>query len=202
MADILLPKRKDFTKDDTWRIFRIMAEFVEGYETLSEIGEAVSIFGSARLKPKDKYYKLAMRIAYLLAKEGFAIITGGGPGIMEAANRGARKAKGNSIGLNIMIPHEQKANRYIDMLLEFHYFFCRKVMFVKYAKAFIIMPGGFGTFDELFESLNLVQTERVEKFPVILVGSLYWKGLVGWLKDMVLRKASWVCLGHQAIAEA
>lgn len=181
-------KAEDFTKEDTWRVFRIMAEFVEGYETLSKVGRAVSFFGSSRLKPRDKYYKIAIQIAYLLAKKGYAIITGGGPGVMEAANKGAKKARGKSIGLNILIPQEQKPNRYVDLLLEFHYFFCRKVMFLKYAKAFVILPGGFGTLDELFESLNLVQTQRVERFPVVLVGSNYWKGLVGWLKGMVLKR--------------
>ena len=184
------PKRinkEDFTKGETWRVFRIMAEFVEGFETLAQVGKAISIFGSSRLKPRDKYYKLATQTAYLLSKEGYAIITGGGPGIMEAANKGARKAKGKSIGLNIQIPEEQKANKYVDLLLEFHYFFCRKVMFLKYGKAFVIFPGGYGTMDELFESLNLIQTQRVEKFPVVLVGSNYWKGLLSWLKAMVLR---------------
>ena len=178
----------DFTREEPWRIFRIMAEFIDGFETLSKIGPAVSVFGSSRLKPGDKYYKVATETAYLLAREGYAIVTGGGPGVMEAANKGAKKAKGLSIGLNIMMPHEQKANRYTDLLLEFHYFFCRKVMFLKYGKAFVILPGGFGTFDELFESLNLIQTKRVERFPVVLVGSDYWKGLVDWLKKMTLKR--------------
>jgi len=185
------PKRmgkEDFTKEETWRVFRIMAEFIDGFETLSKIGKAISFFGSSRLKPRDKYYKIATQTAYLLSKEGYAVITGGGPGIMEAANKGARMAKGKSIGLNIQIPEEQKANKYVDLLLEFHYFFCRKVMFLKYGKAFVIFPGGFGTMDELFESLNLIQTQRVERFPVVLVGSNYWKGLVGWLKSMVLKE--------------
>jgi len=180
--------KEDFTKEETWRVFRIMAEFVEGFETLSRVGEAVSFFGSSRLKPKDKYYKIAAKTAYLLAKQGYAIITGGGPGLMEAANKGARQAGGKSIGLNIVIPQEQKANKYADLLLEFHYFFCRKVMFLKYAKAFVIMPGGFGTLDELFESLNLIQTRRVGRFPVVLVGSSYWKGIIDWLKTTVLEK--------------
>lgn len=180
-------RKEDFTKEDTWRVFRIMAEFVEGFETLSKVGKAISFFGSSRLKPGDKYYKIATQIAYLLSKEGYAIITGGGPGIMEAANKGARKAKGRSIGLNILIPEEQKTNEYVDLLLEFHYFFCRKVMFLKYGKAFVILPGGFGTLDELFESLNLIQTKRVARFPVVLVGSDYWKGLIGWLKARVLK---------------
>ena len=181
-------KKDDFTQEDTWRVFRIMAEFVEGFETLSKVGQAISFFGSSRLKPKDKYYQVASQTAYLLAKAGYAIITGGGPGIMEAANKGARKAKGKSIGLNITIPHEQKANKYVDLLLDFHYFFCRKVMFLKYAKAFVILPGGFGTLDELFESLNLIQTERVGKFPVVLLGNDYWKGLIDWLKSTALKR--------------
>jgi uncharacterized protein (TIGR00730 family) len=181
-------KQNNFSTEETWRVFRIMAEFVEGFELLSRIGRAVSIFGSSRLKPQDKYYKIAEETSRLLAKEGFAIITGGGPGIMEAANKGAKKAKGISIGLNIQIPSEQKPNDYIDILLDFRYFFVRKVMFVKYAKAFVIMPGGYGTFDELFESLNLVQTKRIEKFPVILVGCEYWNGLIDWLKDAVVKR--------------
>lgn len=180
--------KNDFTSEETWRIFRIIAEFVEGFEVLSEVGPAVSIFGSSRLKPNDRFYKLAERTAYLLSKEGYAIITGGGPGIMEAANKGAKKAKGKSVGLNIQIPQEQKPNRYVDTLLDFHYFFVRKVMFVKYAKAFVILPGGFGTFDELFESLNLIQTRRISKFPVVLVGKDYWQGLNNWLKSAVLKK--------------
>jgi uncharacterized protein (TIGR00730 family) len=181
-------KKIDFTKEDTWRIFRIMAEFVEGFETLSRVGRAISFFGSSRLKPKDKYYKIATQTAYLLSKEGYAIITGGGPGLMEAANKGAKKAGGKSIGLNIQIPQEQKPNKYVDLLLEFHYFFCRKVMFLKYGKAFVILPGGYGTLDELFESLNLIQTHRVERFPVVLLGSEYWKGLIDWVKSKVLKK--------------
>jgi len=181
-------QREDFTQGDTWRVFRIMGEFVEGFETLSKVGKAISFFGSSRLKSKDTYYKIATQAAYLLSKEGYAIITGGGPGMMEAANKGARQAKGKSIGLNILIPQEQKANKYVDLLLDFHYFFCRKVMFLKYAKAFVILPGGFGTLDELFESLNLIQTRRVEKFPVVLIGRDYWKDLISWLKDMAFKK--------------
>lgn len=180
--------RNDFTSEETWRVFRIMSEFIEGFELMSKAGKAVSIFGSSKLKPQNLYYKLAEEIAYLLAKEDFAVITGGGPSIMEAANKGARRAKGLSIGLNIQIPMQQKPNRYIDMLLDFRYFFVRKVMFVKYAKAFVIMPGGYGTLDELFESLNLIQTERIDKFPVILVGSDYWQDLISWLKNTVLKK--------------
>ncbi len=180
--------KDDFAREDTWRIFRIMSEFVEGFEVLSKVGPAVSIFGSSRLKPNDKFYKLAQKVTYLLAKAGYAVITGGGPGIMEAGNKGAKKAKGKSIGLNIQIPQEQKPNPYIDTLLDFHYFFVRKVMFVKYAKAFVILPGGYGTLDELFESLNLIQTGRIEKFPVVLVGKDYWQGLFDWFKSKVLKK--------------
>ena len=156
-----------FFPDDTWRVFRIMSEFVEGFEVLSKVGKAVSIFGSSRTKPDTKYYKLAEEVAYLLAKEGYAIITGSGPGIMEASNKGAKRAGGHSIGLNIQIPLEQKPNKYVETLLNFHYFFVRKVMFVKYAKAFVIMPGGYGTLDEFSEAINLIQTQRIDKFPVV-----------------------------------
>lgn len=174
--------------EDPWRVFRIMAEFVEGFHSFSEVGPAVTIFGSARTKPTQKTYELATKTAELLVKEKYAVITGGGPGIMEAGNRGATNAKGESIGLNIELPFEQKANRYVKTLINFHYFFCRKVMFVKYAKAFVIFPGGFGTMDEFFESITLIQTERIEKFPVILVDSHYWKGLVDWLKNNMLKE--------------
>ena len=179
--------KEGFTKEDTWRIFRIMAEFVEGFEVLSQVGKAVSIFGSSRSTSSNKYYKLAEETAYLLAKSGFAIITGGGPGIMEAGNRGARRAGGFSIGLNIQIPTEQKANEYIDTLLDFHYFFVRKVMFVKYAKAFVILPGGYGTLDEFYEAINLIQTQRIPQFPVVLLGKEYWKGMLEWLRNTVLK---------------
>ena len=182
--------KDDFTQDETWRVFRIMSEFVEGFEVLSQAGKAVSIFGSSRTKPGTKHYKLAEETAYLLAKEGYAIITGSGPGLMEASNRGARRAKGKSIGLNIQIPSEQKPNKYVDMLLDFRYFFVRKVMFVKYAKAFVIMPGGYGTLDEFTEAINLIQTERISKFPVILVDSEYWKGMLDWLKSVVLKNGA------------
>ena len=178
----------DFSTAETWRIFRIMAEFVEGFEELSKLGPAVSIFGSSRIKKQDKYYTLTEKTAYLLSQAGYAIITGGGPSLMEAANKGAKKGKGRSVGLNIEIPMQQKSNPYVEKLLEFRYFFCRKVMFVKYAKAFVIMPGGYGTLDELFESLNLIQTEKIAKFPVILLGSEYWGGLIKWLKDKVLAR--------------
>jgi len=181
---------EDFTKKDTWRIFRIMSEFVEGFEVLSEVGKAVSIFGSSRSKSDNKYYKLAEETAYLLAKAGFAVITGGGPGIMEAGNKGTRRAKGHSIGLNIQIPMEQKANPFIDTLLDFRYFFVRKVMFVKYAKAFVIMPGGYGTLDEFYEAINLIQTERIDKFPVVLFGGEYWDGMIKWLKDTVFKEGN------------
>jgi len=177
----------EFVTEDPWRVFRIMSEFVEGFEVLSKVGKAVSIFGSARTKPGTKYYKLAEEVAYHIAKAGYSVITGSGPGLMEAANRGAKRAKGQSIGLNIQIPYAQKPNQYVDMLLDFRYFFVRKVMFVKYAKAFVIMPGGYGTLDELLEAVTLIQTKRISKFPVILVGSEYWKGLLGWLKQAVLK---------------
>ncbi|MDO9572273.1 MAG: TIGR00730 family Rossman fold protein [Candidatus Omnitrophota bacterium] len=177
----------EFVTEDPWRVFRIMSEFVEGFEVLSKVGKAVSIFGSARTKPGTKYYKLAEEVAYHIAKAGYSVITGSGPGLMEAANRGARRAKGQSIGLNIQIPYAQKPNQYVDMLLDFRYFFVRKVMFVKYAKAFVIMPGGYGTLDELLEAVTLIQTKRISKFPVILVGSEYWKGLLGWLKQAVFK---------------
>lgn len=176
-----------FVSEDTWRVFRIMSEFVEGFEVLSKLGKAVSIFGSSRIKPDNKYYKLAEEIAYLLAKEGYAIITGSGPAIMEAANKGAKRAGGHSVGLNIQIPSEQKPNKYVETLLDFRYFFVRKVMFVKYAKAFVIMPGGYGTLDEFTEAINLIQTERIPRFPVVLFGSEYWKGMLDWLKGTVLK---------------
>ena len=173
---------EDFTREEPWRVFRIMGEFVEGFEFFSKSGPAVSIFGSARERKGTKYYKLAEKIASTLVKDGYAIITGAGPGIMEAANKGAKKAGGESIGLNIDVPVIQKANRYITKLLDFRYFFCRKVMFAKYSKAFIVLPGGFGTMDELFEALTLVQTQRVQFFPIIMVGEDYWKGLLDWIK--------------------
>lgn len=187
---------KHFTHDETWRIFRIMAEFVEGFEVLSKVGPAVSIFGSARTNPRNKYYKLAVQTANLLADNGYAVITGGGPGIMEAANKGAKIGKAKSIGLNIQIPSEQKPNKDTDILLDFHYFFVRKVMFVKYAKAFVIFPGGYGTNDELFESLNLIQTLKIPKFPVILVGKKFWKGLFSYLKSCVIAEG---CLDKEEL---
>lgn len=178
----------DFTMEDNWRVFRILAEFVEGFDEMAKYMPAVSIFGSAREKPGSKYYKLAEKIGSLLVKSGFSVITGGGPGLMEAGNKGAYEAKGESIGLNIELPHEQKPNKYVTKGIEFKYFFIRKVMFVKYATAFVIMPGGFGTMDELFESITLIQTQKINEFPVVLVGTEYWKGLLDWMKkEMVGR---------------
>jgi len=171
---------------DSWRVFRIMSEFVEGFEVMAPVGRAVSIFGSARSKPDDKYYKEAEETARLLAKQKFAVITGGGPGIMEAANKGAFEAKGVSIGLNITLPQEQEANRYQNISLDFHYFYARKVMFVKYASAFVCFPGGFGTLDEFFETITLVQTLKVEAFPIILYGRSFWGGIVEWMKEQLL----------------
>jgi len=176
--------------EDPWRVFRIMSEFVDGFEVLSGIGKAVSIFGSSRTKPGNKYYKLAEETAYHLAKAGYAVITGSGPGIMEAANKGTRRAGGHSIGLNIQIPSEQTPNKYVDTLLDFRYFFVRKVMFVKYAKAFVIMPGGYGTLDEFTEAINLIQTQRIDKFPVVLFGREYWKGMLDWLRERVLKEGN------------
>jgi uncharacterized protein (TIGR00730 family) len=172
----------------SWQIFKIMAEFVEGFESLSRIGPCISIFGSARTKPGTPYYELAVEIAKQLAKEGFGVISGGGPGIMEAANKGASLAQGTSVGLNIDLPFEQHHNPYIDRdkTLHFDYFFVRKVMFVKYSQGFIIMPGGFGTMDEFFETITLVQTQKVTRIPLILVGTAYWKGLIDWIKNTML----------------
>jgi uncharacterized protein (TIGR00730 family) len=178
--------------EDPWRIFRIMAEFVDGFEQLKDIGPAVSIFGSSRIHHTHSFYNAAEKTAELLVKSGYAVITGGGPSIMEAGNKGAAKAGGRSIGLNIDLPTEQKPNSYINHLINFHYFFCRKVCFVKYAKAFVIFPGGYGTLDELSESITLIQTKRMEKFPVILYSSKYWKGLLDWLKGTVLAED---CIG-------
>ena len=173
---------------DTWRTFHIMAEFVEGFEALAECQPSVSIFGSTRVNPEDEIYEKAERIGQLLAENGFGVITGGGPGVMEAANKGASLAGGKSIGLNIELPLEQTPNPYTNMNLIFHYFFVRKVMFIKYAVAYIILPGGFGTMDEFFESITLIQTHKIKPFPVILVGSQYWKGLLDWIKEVVLKE--------------
>ena len=173
--------------EESWRIFRIMAEFVEAIETLSRVKNAVSIFGSARTTPDDPYYQKAETLSRLLAERGFGVITGGGPGIMEAANKGAAGAGGQSVGMNIRLPLEQKPNPYANISIDYKYFFTRKVMFVKYAMAYVVMPGGFGTLDELFEALTLLQTKRIKAFPVILMGSEYWKGLIDWLKKTALR---------------
>jgi uncharacterized protein (TIGR00730 family) len=171
--------------EDSWRIFRILAEFVEGFHTMSRVGNAVTIFGSARTKPTNEYYKAAEETARLLALEGFSVITGGGPGIMEAANKGAFEAGGVSVGCNITLPQEQEANRYQTITLDFHYFYARKVMFVKYASAFICFPGGYGTLDEFFEIITLIQTLKTEAFPIILYGTPYWSGLIEWLKTQL-----------------
>ncbi|MDA8417652.1 MAG: TIGR00730 family Rossman fold protein [Desulfobacteraceae bacterium] len=177
----------NFNAGDSWRLFKIMAEFVEGFDSLSEIKRpAVSIFGSARVKPGEKYYQLTEAIAGGLARAGYAIITGGGPGIMEAANKGATEAGGVSVGLNINLPFEQEPNSYANLPMSFKYFFIRKVMFIKYAMAFIGMPGGFGTMDELFEAVTLIQTRRIKSFPIILVGREYWEGLVDWIRERML----------------
>ena len=174
-----------FIKEDPWRVFRIMAEFVDSFETLSQVGPGVTIFGSARARPEDPYYQASVAIGWELARNNLAVITGGGPGIMEAANRGAAREKGKSVGLNIELPFEQKGNRYANVPLYFHYFFSRKVCFVKYSVAFIFMPGGFGTLDEFFEVLTLVQTERIPRFPLILFGKTYWSGLLHWARNTV-----------------
>jgi len=172
--------------EESWRIFRIMAEFVEAIETLSQVKNAVSIFGSARTAPDDPYYQKAELLARLLAQKGFSVITGGGPGVMEAANKGAAEAGGRSVGMNIRLPFEQKPNPYANINIEYKYFFTRKVMFVKYAVAYVVLPGGFGTIDELFEALTLIQTKRIKGFPVILMGNEYWKGLLDWLRKAML----------------
>jgi hypothetical protein len=172
--------------EETWRVFRIMAEFVEGFETMSRVSPAVSIFGSARTGPQDPYYAEAEEVARELVRRGFAVMTGGGPGIMEAANKGAMEAGGESVGLNIYLPVEQVANKYQTVSIDFRYFFCRKVMFVKYAVAFICFPGGFGTMDEFFESMTLIQTQKTERFPVILFGSSFWSPLIDWIRTYQL----------------
>jgi len=176
--------------NDSWAIFKIMSEFVDGYEKLSRIGPCVSIFGSARTKEDDIYYQLAEKIAFELTQHGYGVITGGGPGIMEAGNKGAFKGKGISVGLNIDLPFEQHDNPYIDSdkNLEFDYFFVRKVMFIKYAQGFVVMPGGFGTLDEMFEAITLIQTKKIGKFPIILVGKAFWSGLLDWIKTTLINQ--------------
>lgn len=180
----------DIKAQNSWQIFKIMSEFVEGFEKMSKIGPCVSIFGSARTKPENKYYMLAEEIAYKLVKEGYGIITGGGPGIMEAANKGARRGGGKSVGLNIALPFEQHHNDFIDKdkNLHFDYFFVRKTIFLRYSQGFVGMPGGFGTMDELFESLTLVQTTKIAQFPVVLVGKKYWEGLINWMNTTMLHE--------------
>ncbi|WP_456377536.1 LOG family protein [Lutibacter sp.] len=178
--------------NDSWAIFKIMAEFVEGFERLSKIGPCVSIFGSARTKPGEKYYELAESIAFELTQKGYGVVTGGGPGIMEAGNKGANRGKGISVGLNIDLPFEQHDNPYIDSdkSLDFDYFFVRKVMFMKYSQGFVVMPGGFGTMDELFEAMTLIQTKKIGKFPIVLVGTEFWKGLLDWIKNTLLEEGN------------
>jgi uncharacterized protein (TIGR00730 family) len=177
------PRPDEFTHTDTWRVFRIMGEFVTGFDELATLSRGVSIFGSARTRTDDPDYAAAQETAALLARAGFAVVTGGGPGIMEAANRGAFEAGGLSIGCNIELPFEQKSNDYLTLSLKFKYFFVRKMMFVKYSLGFIIFPGGFGTLDELFEALTLIQTQKIRNFPVVLYGSAYWKGLLDWIRE-------------------
>lgn len=176
--------------NDSWGIFKIMSEFVNGYESMARIGPCVSIFGSARIKPDNKYYLLAEKIAYKISKAGYGVITGGGPGIMEAGNKGAHNGNGTSVGLNIELPFEQHHNPYIDKdkNLNFDYFFVRKVMFVKYSQGFVVMPGGFGTLDELFEAITLIQTKKIGKFPIILVGTDFWSGLIDWINTVLIEK--------------
>lgn len=173
---------------DSWRVFKIISELVEGYEKLARIGPCVSIFGSARTHYNNKYYRLAEDIAFKLVQNGYGVITGGGPGIMEAGNKGAARGKGKSVGINIDLPFEQRPNQYIDLdkLITFDHFFVRKVMFMKYSQGFIVLPGGFGTFDELFEAMTLIQTRKIGKFPIILVGKKYWSGLIKWIKEEML----------------
>ncbi|WNJ19557.1 TIGR00730 family Rossman fold protein [Pontibacter sp. G13] len=194
MSNYFAERRKEWKKENqqhSWLVFKIMAEFVEGFEKMAEIGPCVSIFGSARTKTDHPNYLLATEIASKLTEAGFGIITGGGPGVMEAGNKGAHEAGGTSVGLNIMLPFEQHSNPYIqpDKNINFDYFFVRKVMFVKYAQGFVVLPGGFGTLDELFESLTLIQTYKIERFPVVLVGTEFWSGLLDWLKTAVLERA-------------
>jgi uncharacterized protein (TIGR00730 family) len=182
--------RPDFLDSDPWRSLRILSEFVEGFDALAEVGPAVSVFGSARTKPDHRYYKQARQLGRQLAENGYAVITGGGPGIMEAANRGCQDGGGLSIGCNIELPMEQGLNPYVDLGVEFRYFFARKVMFVKYADAFVIFPGGYGTLDELFEALTLIQTNKVQDFPVILMGTDYWTGMIEWIRGSLLAEAA------------
>jgi len=184
------PVRPEFLDSDPWRSLRILAEFVEGFDALASVGPAVSVFGSARIKSSNPYYRQARELGKMLAKAGYAVITGGGPGIMEAANRGCQEGGGLSVGCNIELPQEQGLNPYVDLGVEFRYFFARKVMFVKYADAFVIFPGGYGTLDELFEALTLIQTQKVQDFPVILMGTDYWGGMIDWIRASVLAESA------------
>jgi uncharacterized protein (TIGR00730 family) len=181
-----IPARAEFTHGDPWRVLRITGEFVHAFDALAEVGAAVAIFGSARTHASDPMYQAAQRVAFLLARAGFAVITGGGPGIMEAANRGAKEAGGLSIGCNIELPREQSVNAFVDVSVNFRYFFCRKTMFMKYSEGFVLFPGGFGTLDELFEAITLIQTRKIQRFPVILFGSPYWQGLLDWIRSQLL----------------
>ena len=188
---LLKPSRRpEFLDSDPWRSLRILSEFVEGFDALATVGPAVSVFGSARTPRSHRNYRSARRLGAGLAKAGYAVITGGGPGIMEAANRGCREGGGLSIGCNIELPHEQSLNPYVDLGVEFRYFFVRKTMFVKYADAFVIYPGGYGTLDELFEALTLIQTKKIRDFPVVLIGSDYWGGLLDWVRGTLLAEAA------------
>ncbi|MCL9806634.1 TIGR00730 family Rossman fold protein [Flavobacterium amniphilum] len=204
IQDKLMQKTwNEIRTNDSWGIFKIMSEFVNGYESMARIGPCVSIFGSARTKPDDKYYLLAERIAYQISKAGYGVITGGGPGIMEAGNKGAHRGEGTSVGLNIELPFEQHFNPYIDKdkNLNFDYFFVRKVMFVKYSQGFVVMPGGFGTLDELFEAITLIQTKKIGKFPIILVGSQFWKGLIDWVKEIMINQEKTVSPGDMDLIQ-
>lgn len=187
-----IPKEVQFFEgsiaDDTWRMFRIMGEFVEGFDEMRDFYPGVSVFGSARTKPSHPWYQLGVEVGEAIANAGFSVITGGGPGIMEAANRGATNVQGRSVGLNINLPFEQKLNPYVSHSIDFNYFFARKVMFVKYSIGFVILPGGFGTMDELFESLTLIQTRRILPFPIVMMGKKYWGGMVRWLKNRMLEE--------------
>jgi uncharacterized protein (TIGR00730 family) len=188
------PKVEDFTTKDPWRVLRMQGEIVEGFDALHDIGAAVSIFGSARLKPGSTHFEKAVETGRMLSDQGLVVITGGGPGIMEAANRGAAKGEGLSVGCNIELPHEQSGNPFQDISLDFRYFFVRKLMFVKYSVGFVIFPGGFGTMDELFESLTLAQTGKIEHFPIVMCGKSYWKPLEGWFRDTLLAEG---CIGEK-----
>jgi uncharacterized protein (TIGR00730 family) len=184
------PARPDFLDSDPWRALRILSEFVDGFDALAAVGPAVSVFGSARMKPNSRYCRMARELGAMLGRQGYAVITGGGPGIMAAANRGAQEGGGLSVGCNIELPLEQGLNPYVDLGIEFRYFFARKVMFVKYADAFVIFPGGYGTLDELFEALTLIQTKKVQDFPVILMGTDYWTGMIDWIRATLLEEAA------------